>query len=170
MSQWPFVRLFCEFMWLWMVACSLTGSDWSAVLICMDRCFFLESFVIQSVWWMYLMEVMNLTKSIMFLIISFIIIWYCQIWPKPSKNPKAYLSLINSLILYMWSLCCVFKGWFVYIIVCVCACSVWDALTDNYLPSSVSSWDGPNSETLNGNLSDDEVSKLFLWSFLLTKY
>ncbi|MCI4388272.1 hypothetical protein PGIGA_G00083810 [Pangasianodon gigas] len=34
---------------------------------------------------------------------------------------------------------------------------VWDALTDNYLPSSVSSWDGPNSETLNGNLSDDEI-------------
>lgn len=57
-----------------------------------------------------------------------------------------------------------------YTIVCVFVCSVWDALTDNYLPSSVSSWDGPNSETLNGNLSDDEVSELFLWSFLLTKY
>uniref|UniRef100_A0AAR2IR18 Fasciculation and elongation protein zeta 1 (zygin I) n=1 Tax=Pygocentrus nattereri TaxID=42514 RepID=A0AAR2IR18_PYGNA len=34
---------------------------------------------------------------------------------------------------------------------------VWDALTDNYMPSSVSSWDGPNSETLNGNISDDEI-------------
>lgn len=42
----------------------------------------------------------------------------------------------------------------------VCVCSVWDALTDNYLPSSVSSWDCPNSETLNGNLSDDEVREL----------
>ncbi|XP_026856336.1 fasciculation and elongation protein zeta-1 isoform X1 [Electrophorus electricus] len=34
---------------------------------------------------------------------------------------------------------------------------VWDALTDNYMPSSVSSWDSSNSETLNGNLSDDEI-------------
>ncbi|KAJ8347582.1 hypothetical protein SKAU_G00261710 [Synaphobranchus kaupii] len=34
---------------------------------------------------------------------------------------------------------------------------VWDALTDNYLPSSGSSWDSPNSEMLNGNLSDQEV-------------
>ncbi|KAI2659733.1 Fasciculation and elongation protein zeta-1 [Labeo rohita] len=34
---------------------------------------------------------------------------------------------------------------------------VWDALTDNYIPSSVSSWDDPTSETLNGNLSDQEV-------------
>ncbi|XP_072231483.1 fasciculation and elongation protein zeta-1 isoform X2 [Leuresthes tenuis] len=30
---------------------------------------------------------------------------------------------------------------------------VWDALTDNY----ISTWDGPNSEGLNGNLSDQEV-------------
>ncbi|XP_038153761.1 fasciculation and elongation protein zeta-1 isoform X1 [Cyprinodon tularosa] len=30
---------------------------------------------------------------------------------------------------------------------------VWDALTDNY----ISSWDGPNSEGLNGNLSDHEI-------------
>uniref|UniRef100_A0A3Q3AMI2 Fasciculation and elongation protein zeta 1 (zygin I) n=1 Tax=Kryptolebias marmoratus TaxID=37003 RepID=A0A3Q3AMI2_KRYMA len=29
---------------------------------------------------------------------------------------------------------------------------VWDALTDNY----ISTWDGPNSEGLNGNLSDQE--------------
>uniref|UniRef100_A0A672KZ56 Fasciculation and elongation protein zeta 1 n=1 Tax=Sinocyclocheilus grahami TaxID=75366 RepID=A0A672KZ56_SINGR len=35
---------------------------------------------------------------------------------------------------------------------------VWDALTDNYIPSSVSSWDDPTSETLNGNLSDQEVN------------
>lgn len=34
---------------------------------------------------------------------------------------------------------------------------VWDALTDNYMPSSVSSWDDPNSETLNGNYSDQEI-------------
>ncbi|XP_077098519.1 fasciculation and elongation protein zeta-1 isoform X2 [Siphateles boraxobius] len=34
---------------------------------------------------------------------------------------------------------------------------VWDALTDNYIPSSVSSWDDPASETLNGNLSDQEI-------------
>ncbi|KAJ8398978.1 hypothetical protein AAFF_G00416450 [Aldrovandia affinis] len=34
---------------------------------------------------------------------------------------------------------------------------VWDALTDNYLPSSGSSWDNPNSEVLNGNLSDKEI-------------
>ncbi|KAJ8267096.1 hypothetical protein GJAV_G00138330 [Gymnothorax javanicus] len=33
---------------------------------------------------------------------------------------------------------------------------VWDALTDNYL-SSGSSWDSPNSEMLNGNLSDQET-------------
>ncbi|XP_062261655.1 fasciculation and elongation protein zeta-1 isoform X2 [Platichthys flesus] len=30
---------------------------------------------------------------------------------------------------------------------------VWDALTDNY----ISTWDGPDSEGLNGNLSDQEV-------------
>ncbi|CAG5878874.1 unnamed protein product [Menidia menidia] len=30
---------------------------------------------------------------------------------------------------------------------------VWDALTDNY----ISAWDGPKSEGLNGNLSDQEV-------------
>uniref|UniRef100_A0A3B3XKA0 Fasciculation and elongation protein zeta 1 (zygin I) n=1 Tax=Poecilia mexicana TaxID=48701 RepID=A0A3B3XKA0_9TELE len=30
---------------------------------------------------------------------------------------------------------------------------VWDALTDNY----ISTWDGPNSEGLNGNLSDHEI-------------
>ncbi|KAM4545440.1 fasciculation and elongation protein zeta-1 isoform 3-T3 [Odontesthes bonariensis] len=30
---------------------------------------------------------------------------------------------------------------------------VWDALTDNY----ISTWDGPNSEGLNGNLSDQEI-------------
>lgn len=34
---------------------------------------------------------------------------------------------------------------------------VWDALTDNYVPSSVSSWDDPNSEIINGNLSDQEI-------------
>uniref|UniRef100_A0A4W5K1D6 Fasciculation and elongation protein zeta 1 (zygin I) n=1 Tax=Hucho hucho TaxID=62062 RepID=A0A4W5K1D6_9TELE len=34
---------------------------------------------------------------------------------------------------------------------------VWDALTDNYVPSSVSSWDDPNSEGFNGNLSDQEI-------------
>lgn len=32
-------------------------------------------------------------------------------------------------------------------------CSVWDALTDNY----ISTWDGPASEGLNGNLSEQEV-------------
>nr|XP_046181588.1 fasciculation and elongation protein zeta-1-like isoform X2 [Oncorhynchus gorbuscha] len=34
---------------------------------------------------------------------------------------------------------------------------VWDALMDNYVPSSVSSWDNPNSEGFNGNLSDQEI-------------
>ncbi|MGH0146155.1 UNVERIFIED_CONTAM: hypothetical protein FKN15_055312 [Acipenser sinensis] len=34
---------------------------------------------------------------------------------------------------------------------------VWDALTDNYMPSTGSSWDDPNTETLNGNLSDQEI-------------
>ncbi|XP_034769199.2 fasciculation and elongation protein zeta-1-like isoform X2 [Acipenser ruthenus] len=34
---------------------------------------------------------------------------------------------------------------------------VWDALTDNYMPSNGSSWDDPNTETLNGNLSDQEI-------------
>lgn len=33
---------------------------------------------------------------------------------------------------------------------------VWDALTDNYLSSSVSSWD-TNAEGSNGNLSDQEI-------------
>ncbi|RVE55549.1 hypothetical protein OJAV_G00235150 [Oryzias javanicus] len=32
-------------------------------------------------------------------------------------------------------------------------CSVWDALTDNY----ISTWDATNSEGLNGSLSDREV-------------
>lgn len=32
-------------------------------------------------------------------------------------------------------------------------CSVWDALTDNY----ISTWDGADSEGLNGNISDPEV-------------
>ncbi|XP_038153763.1 fasciculation and elongation protein zeta-1 isoform X3 [Cyprinodon tularosa] len=35
----------------------------------------------------------------------------------------------------------------------LCTMLVWDALTDNY----ISSWDGPNSEGLNGNLSDHEI-------------
>ncbi|KAJ7996929.1 hypothetical protein DPEC_G00223610 [Dallia pectoralis] len=34
---------------------------------------------------------------------------------------------------------------------------VWDALTDNYIHSSVSSWDDANSEEFNGNLSDQEI-------------
>uniref|UniRef100_A0A8C8LYB6 Fasciculation and elongation protein zeta-1 n=1 Tax=Oncorhynchus tshawytscha TaxID=74940 RepID=A0A8C8LYB6_ONCTS len=34
---------------------------------------------------------------------------------------------------------------------------VWDALMDNYVPSSVSSWDNPNSEGFKGNLSDQEI-------------
>lgn len=35
----------------------------------------------------------------------------------------------------------------------VLLCSVWDALTDNYS----STWDGTDSEGLNGNLSELEV-------------
>ncbi|KAG2470109.1 ACAD8 protein, partial [Polypterus senegalus] len=34
---------------------------------------------------------------------------------------------------------------------------VWDALTDNYMPSTGSSWDDTNDEGLNGNLSDQEI-------------
>lgn len=49
---------------------------------------------------------------------------------------------------------------------CLCVCvhvsvlfySVWDALTDNY----ISTWDGTDSEGLNGNLSDQEVHVLYV--------
>nr|XP_056716786.1 fasciculation and elongation protein zeta-1 isoform X2 [Euleptes europaea] len=34
---------------------------------------------------------------------------------------------------------------------------VWDALTDNYIPSITEDWRDPNIETLNGNISDTEV-------------
>ncbi|KAG5836855.1 hypothetical protein ANANG_G00233120 [Anguilla anguilla] len=34
---------------------------------------------------------------------------------------------------------------------------VWDALTDNYLPSSGSGWDDDDTETLNGSFSDQEI-------------
>uniref|UniRef100_A0A3P9P8P9 Fasciculation and elongation protein zeta 1 (zygin I) n=1 Tax=Poecilia reticulata TaxID=8081 RepID=A0A3P9P8P9_POERE len=44
---------------------------------------------------------------------------------------------------------------------------VWDALTDNY----ISTWDGPNSEGLNGNLSDHEVHRsLETFGFYWTIY
>ncbi|XP_059575828.1 fasciculation and elongation protein zeta-1 isoform X3 [Alligator mississippiensis] len=34
---------------------------------------------------------------------------------------------------------------------------VWDALTDNYIPSITEDWRDPNIEALNGNVSDSEV-------------
>ncbi|XP_060107216.1 fasciculation and elongation protein zeta-1 isoform X2 [Heteronotia binoei] len=34
---------------------------------------------------------------------------------------------------------------------------VWDALTDNYVPSITEDWRDPNIENLNGNISDTEV-------------
>ncbi|XP_077161561.1 fasciculation and elongation protein zeta-1 isoform X1 [Paroedura picta] len=34
---------------------------------------------------------------------------------------------------------------------------VWDALTDNYIPSITEDWRDPNIETLNGNISDTEI-------------
>ncbi|KAJ8366903.1 hypothetical protein AAFF_G00336870 [Aldrovandia affinis] len=34
---------------------------------------------------------------------------------------------------------------------------VWDALTDNYMPSSGSGWDEDDTETLNGSFSDHEI-------------
>ncbi|KAJ8368291.1 hypothetical protein SKAU_G00083190 [Synaphobranchus kaupii] len=34
---------------------------------------------------------------------------------------------------------------------------VWDALTDNYMPSSGSGWDDDDTETLNGSFSDQEI-------------
>ncbi|XP_074833199.1 fasciculation and elongation protein zeta-1 isoform X2 [Carettochelys insculpta] len=34
---------------------------------------------------------------------------------------------------------------------------VWDALTDNYMPSITEDWRDPNIELLNGNISDSEV-------------
>ncbi|XP_061448595.1 fasciculation and elongation protein zeta-1 isoform X3 [Rhineura floridana] len=34
---------------------------------------------------------------------------------------------------------------------------VWDALTDNYIPSITEDWRDPNIEVLNGNVSDTEV-------------
>ena len=46
---------------------------------------------------------------------------------------------------------------------CMCLCvifySVWDALTDNY----ISTWDGPDSEGFNGNLSDQEVNVIHIF-------
>lgn len=45
----------------------------------------------------------------------------------------------------------------------VLLCSVWDALTDNY----ISTWDGSTSEGLNGNLSDQEVQSLHIFLFNL---
>lgn len=46
---------------------------------------------------------------------------------------------------------------------CVLFCSVWDALTDNY----ISTWDGADQEGLNGNLSDQEVLILTITLFAL---
>ncbi|KAJ6658686.1 hypothetical protein lerEdw1_019846, partial [Lerista edwardsae] len=34
---------------------------------------------------------------------------------------------------------------------------VWDALTDNYIPSITEDWRDPNIEALNGNVSDTEI-------------
>ncbi|XP_074833200.1 fasciculation and elongation protein zeta-1 isoform X3 [Carettochelys insculpta] len=34
---------------------------------------------------------------------------------------------------------------------------VWDALTDNYMPSITEDWRDPNIELLNGNISDSEI-------------
>ncbi|KAJ7305091.1 hypothetical protein JRQ81_010922 [Phrynocephalus forsythii] len=34
---------------------------------------------------------------------------------------------------------------------------VWDALTDNYVPSITDDWRDPNIEVLNGNISDTEI-------------
>ncbi|XP_014382184.1 fasciculation and elongation protein zeta-1 isoform X1 [Alligator sinensis] len=34
---------------------------------------------------------------------------------------------------------------------------VWDALTDNYIPSITEDWRDPNIEALNGNVSDSEI-------------
>ncbi|XP_053125086.1 fasciculation and elongation protein zeta-1 isoform X2 [Hemicordylus capensis] len=34
---------------------------------------------------------------------------------------------------------------------------VWDALTDNYIPSITEDWRDPNMEALNGNISDTEI-------------
>ncbi|XP_060107215.1 fasciculation and elongation protein zeta-1 isoform X1 [Heteronotia binoei] len=34
---------------------------------------------------------------------------------------------------------------------------VWDALTDNYVPSITEDWRDPNIENLNGNISDTEI-------------
>ncbi|XP_066495634.1 fasciculation and elongation protein zeta-1 isoform X2 [Tiliqua scincoides] len=34
---------------------------------------------------------------------------------------------------------------------------VWDALTDNYIPSITEDWRDPNIEALNGNISDTEI-------------
>uniref|UniRef100_A0A6J0V8E9 Fasciculation and elongation protein zeta-1 isoform X1 n=1 Tax=Pogona vitticeps TaxID=103695 RepID=A0A6J0V8E9_9SAUR len=34
---------------------------------------------------------------------------------------------------------------------------VWDALTDNYIPSITEDWRDPNIEVLNGNVSDTEI-------------
>lgn len=42
---------------------------------------------------------------------------------------------------------------------------VWDALTDNYIPSLSEDWRDPNIEALNGNSSDTEVP---LWGPLFS--
>ncbi|XP_043356915.1 fasciculation and elongation protein zeta-1 isoform X2 [Dermochelys coriacea] len=36
---------------------------------------------------------------------------------------------------------------------------VWDALTDNYIPSITEDWRDPDIEVLNGNISDSEIHK-----------
>lgn len=66
-----------------------------------------------------------------------------------------------SFFLFVAFLQCIFVAlqcwWLNVCLLCPCF-SVWDALMDNYVPSSVSSWDNPNSEGFNGNLSDQEVT------------
>lgn len=69
-----------------------------------------------------------------------------------SKQPSERTKIV-SWCLFLFVSCCFFVV-SSHVHVCVSVfCSVWDALTDNY----ISTWDGPESEGLNGNLSDQEV-------------
>lgn len=66
-----------------------------------------------------------------------------------AKDRNGVLMLVFVFCSFLWSL----RAPLAYVCACVLFHSVWDALTDNY----ISTWDGPDSEGLNGNLSDQEV-------------
>lgn len=68
------------------------------------------------------------------------------------------MRIFRALFFFVW------VSWVLHLQLCVVVvvlfCSVWDALTDNY----ISTWDGNDPEGLNGNLSDQEVLSLTVCS------